>query len=113
MATFQDSRIPVLKWQDWLFIFAGANFVICGIISVLIGGDALRGHVTAGQYFLNDHGHFKEVDHGTFVFSQVYTFGSLCLLAIAALFRGLMRQQRNAAEAARARRVRWKYRWQS
>lgn len=106
-------RLAALRWQDWFYAAAATNFVLCGIFAALIGGEALTGHSVSGHDFLNNHGRFKEVGHATFLFSQVYTFITLGLFLIAALFRAIVRKRRQDEEKARARRVRSRYRWQS
>lgn len=114
--TFRSSigfRPAKIRWQDWLFVLAAANFVACGLVAATIGGDALSGHSGSGHYFLNNHGRFNEVDHATFLFSQIFTAIALTFFGIAAVFRGLMKKSRRDADKALARRVRSKYRWQS
>ena len=111
--TGQGFTFPTLRWQDLLFIVAAMNFVACGIVSGLIGGDALSGHSALGHYYLNNHGRLKEVAHATFLFSQVYMGATSAFFITAALFRGLVKKQRKDEQRALARRVRSKFRWQS
>jgi hypothetical protein len=49
------------------------NFVIFVVIALVIGGDAISGHETAGHYYLANHGKLTEVSRMVFVYSKIHS----------------------------------------
>ncbi len=50
------------------------NFLIFVVISIIIGGDAVNGHVEMGRYFLSNHGQLTEVSYPVFVYSKIHVY---------------------------------------
>ena len=48
------------------------NFFSFLVACLLLGGDALNGHVEAGRYFLSNHGKLTEVTSEIFRYSQLH-----------------------------------------
>jgi hypothetical protein len=46
--------------------------VIFVVIALIIGGDAISGHETAGHYYLANHGKLTEVSRMVFVYSKIH-----------------------------------------
>lgn len=65
-------------------IAAALNFFSFMVVAVLIGGDALNGRVSAGHYYLGNHGSYTEVSRSVFIYSACHA--SLAILGLLALF---------------------------
>jgi hypothetical protein len=50
------------------------NLVVYIGVAVLIGGDAINGHIDSGHYFLATHGRLTEVTRATFEYSRWHTY---------------------------------------
>jgi hypothetical protein len=71
-----------------------ANFFLFVIISMLIGGDALNGHVTNGHYFLTMKGVDTEVTESVFRYSWWHAVLTIGSFAIAILHWALIDRRR-------------------
>lgn len=70
------NRITPKVW----FMIAVVNFLLFCLISSIMGGDALNGHVRDREFFLGIHGHLTEVSRRHYVASLIWelaTFGGL------------------------------------
>lgn len=52
------------------------NFVTFFVACMLLGGDALNGHVEAGHYFLGSHGKMTETTAGIYRYSQLHAISN-------------------------------------
>lgn len=66
----------------YLAILSFGAFMLTAII---LGGDALNGHIENGRYFLSWHGRPTEVSALVFGYSRYHAIASLVLLALAAI----------------------------
>jgi hypothetical protein len=64
----------------YLAILSFAAFVVAAI---LLGGDAINGHVENGRYFLSWHGRPTEVSSAVFNYSRYHAFATMGLFAAA------------------------------
>jgi hypothetical protein len=55
-----------------VFTVAIINFAVFFVIAIIIGGDALNGHETAGHYYLANHGALTEVSYFVFIYSKIH-----------------------------------------
>lgn len=53
-------------------VIAVLNFVSFLVATLVLGGDALNGHVAAGRYFLSSHGKLTETTEQLFRYSQIH-----------------------------------------
>jgi hypothetical protein len=61
-----------------LLAYAGAsNFVAFLLSHLILGGDALRGKVEQGHYYLGNHGVFTQVSHTIFIYSACHAYSAL------------------------------------
>jgi hypothetical protein len=56
-----------------LFWLAVVNFAVYFVISVQIGGDAVRGTFEAGRYYLSAHGRLTEVPRWVWLYSWAHS----------------------------------------
>lgn len=50
------------------------NFVLYFVLSSLIGGDAVNGHLEGGRHFVSGHGQLTEVSRSTWSFNLIHTY---------------------------------------
>jgi len=50
------------------------NFLIFGILTVKLGGDALNGFTKGGKYFVASHGNIKEVSKTMWIISRYQAY---------------------------------------
>jgi hypothetical protein len=55
-----------------LMVVAIVNFVFLFVIALFIGGDAINGKESAGQYYLANHGKLTEVSYHVFIYSKIH-----------------------------------------
>ena len=55
-----------------IFGLVVANFLAFAALSFYLGGDALSGKVELGRFYLGSHGHYTEVSHQVFRYSQMH-----------------------------------------
>lgn len=55
-----------------LVLVALLNFAAFFISCMVLGGDALNGHITAGHYFLASHGKLTETSEAVFRYSRLH-----------------------------------------
>lgn len=60
------------KTAQVLGIIAVVNFLSFLVATVVLGGDAISGHIEAGRYFLSSHGKLTETTHNLFRYSQIH-----------------------------------------
>jgi hypothetical protein len=62
-----------------ILVFVGvANFLAFAVISEFIGGDAFRGKIVNGVFYLGNHGIFTEVSSTIYYYSLFHVY-SLCV----------------------------------
>jgi hypothetical protein len=61
-----------------LVLIGVVNFLAFAVISEFIGGDALRGKIVNGVFYLGNHGFFTEVSSTIYYFSLFHVY-SLCV----------------------------------
>jgi hypothetical protein len=76
------SRVPA--WAKLLTGVAFLNWFACGLVSGMIGGDALGTNPSTGNFFVTSHGHLTSVSERLWLFSLIYTWLSLLLPVCAA-----------------------------
>ena len=77
------TRIRRLCW--WLLVLGVANFMVCAVARVMIGGDGWRGYVDHGRYSVAGHGVYTEVGRAKFVYTRVHLAASVIWLVVAAV----------------------------
>ncbi|HTN41116.1 MAG TPA: hypothetical protein VLZ84_08195 [Asticcacaulis sp.] len=87
------------KVLSTLIVIGFVNFVAFVGISLLIGGDALNGHVTDGHYYLANHGQLTEVDQDLYNYSRWHALSLLVThpLAIIAMAMRAFRRKKSRA----------------
>jgi hypothetical protein len=45
------------------------NFIVCFIVAIVIGGDAVNGKIVGGHFYLASHGKLTEVSETVFTYS--------------------------------------------
>jgi hypothetical protein len=79
------------RWADTLgnalFILAAVNFVALFVSYLVLGGDATRGKVEDGRYYLGRKGKYTEVSRGVWLYSRAHVI-SVCITHPLALFVG-------------------------
>ena len=68
-----------------IFFTCVVNFVLFGVISVIIGGDALNGRVEDGHFYLGGGGEDVEVHCFVFVYSKLHAIITISLFPLAML----------------------------
>lgn len=59
------------------------NFLAFIVIDIMLGGDALSGHVLNGHYYLGNHGIYTQVSRIVFIYSECHAYSALIGLALA------------------------------
>lgn len=63
------------------------NFLLFFLFSLIIGGTAINGKVVDGQYYVGDHGEYREVSHLAYEYSLIHFYsviGTFLFLGIPA-----------------------------
>ena len=76
---------PIAKIGLAAFFIGIINFGAFCIIAVVLGGDAVSGHESAGKYFLANHGKLTEVSHFVFLYSRVHVYSLIVTHPLAIL----------------------------
>jgi hypothetical protein len=93
-ATFRFWKLLSVRRPNWTSMtrvaiairyLAVLNFTALVLGMILLGGDALNGHVADGRHYLSWHGKLTEVSPATFRYSRLHTIASFVLLGFAAL----------------------------
>jgi hypothetical protein len=80
--TFRPAPAALFNGSCFL---ATANFLIFGVVSLFIGGDALNGHAEYGRFFLSNHGKLIEVSGWVFFYSGLHALSLFITFPLAAL----------------------------
>jgi hypothetical protein len=79
------SKKRISKICKTIFYVCWVNFLLFGVISVLIGGDALNGRVEDGHFYLGGGGENVEVHCFVFVYSKLHAIVTIGLFPLTML----------------------------
>ena len=75
-------------------ILCVTNFMIFVLVAIVVGGDAINGHVAEGRYFLSMNGRVTETSAGVFAYSRWHATLTIALFAGAFVLYGLKASSR-------------------
>lgn len=85
-----------------LTAICAANFIVFVLVAVVIGGDAINGHIADGRYFLAMNGRVTETTASVFSYSRWHAFATIMLFVFVLVLRGVKTLSKRAQRVGSA-----------
>lgn len=66
----------------WVTVVACLNVAAFIVMDYVLGGDAFRGGLIKGQYYLAQRGHYTAVTYGTWLYSYIHAYSAIVSVPI-------------------------------